>query len=329
MNMSEELLENYGLLEQVDPVAKDWIAGGISGASKEVLREDGKYTAFLPEAEYQGGMYFDTSACVTFSALNCIETIARVRGLIWNKSDRFTAKVSGTTKQGNFLRLVAESIRLQGTVLEEHWPFPRTQRTPVFDWDDYYSDIPAALLLEGLDWLKDWQIQWEWVNVNDLREMLKYGPIQVTVQAWPKDNASGMKENWEGHKYNHAVMLSDVTDEHFEIFDHYDKTTKYLAPGYKFGSAIQFSLIKKSQIPMPTLTLPDNLLVQDSGPGRSGAFGMTLNGKIMVGPTADIMATVLMRSATGPNGEALVKRRPLSAEQWDSFPKVDTKNNPL
>lgn len=324
--MEEELLK-FGLLEQIEPVAKDWRMGGVSGASKEVLRKDGNYTKFLPSLEIQRGVYGDTMACVTFSALNCLETIANLMGMPWNKSDRFTAKMSGTTKSGNYLRLVAESIRKHGVVDEEVWPYPREQRRPVFDWDQYYAEIPSNVIGEGARWAWKELVQWEWVGVQDLREALVYGPIQVTVRAWPKPQENGLYTDGGIKDRNHAVMLFNATDEYYEIFDHYEKSIKRLVPDYRFGSALQYSFVKK--VPMNTTLpmLPDNALVQDVE--GSGAFGMSLNGKIMIGPTADILATVIMRSESGSEDSLLLKRIPLAKAVWDAFPKVDTKNNPL
>ena len=137
----EKLLDlNLGVLEQDELFAKDWRMGGVSGAAHQVLRQDGNYTAFLPDLEIQKNSVFDTMACVTFSAMNCLETLAKVHGLSWNRSDRFTAKMSGTRKTGNYLRNVAESIRkYHGTVGEEQWPFPREA---AWDWDEYYKAIP-------------------------------------------------------------------------------------------------------------------------------------------------------------------------------------------
>lgn len=329
--MSEDTFQNYGLLVEEEINPKDWRAGGISAAVKSVLRENGNYGDILPDMEYQIGVYFDTMACVTFSALNCIEVLARFHDIKFNRSDRFTAKMSGTSKSGNYLSFVAESIRLMGTVDEPVWPYPRTQRDPVFDWDDFYKAIPGAIQDEGLSFLKDWKIQWEWIPVTRVREMLKFAPIQVTVRAWPKPGADGLYTDGGSTNRNHAVMLFNATDEYFEIYDHYDKSIKRLVPDYKFGSALQFTLLKNSPTPMPNITLPNNVLVQDVE--DSGAFGMHLDGKIMLGGAAEILATVVMRAPrkveNGIEVVVLTAPRPLKKADWDSFPKVDLKNQPI
>ena len=72
-------VKKYGVLEQVQPRVKDWRAGGLTGRTLQVIREDGDYTKFLPEVEYQKAVLFDTLGCVSFSAANNIETILKAQ----------------------------------------------------------------------------------------------------------------------------------------------------------------------------------------------------------------------------------------------------------
>ena len=115
----------------------DFLLGAIS---YEEVCED--WTPFLPKGEKQHGLYFDTMACVTFSALNIIEIQLNFmvanslmseesvkffsdEGYLlngqFNFSDRFTAKMSGTTKDGNYLQKVWDSIRNHGLLSEKDW----------------------------------------------------------------------------------------------------------------------------------------------------------------------------------------------------------------
>ena len=323
--------KNYGLLIEKELSPFDWIAGGVSGAERSVLRENGDYSDLVPETEKQSNSSFDTMACVTFSALNCLETLARFHGIRFNKSDRFTAKMSGTTKRGNYTSIVADTIRKDGTVDEVIWPF---QRDKITDWDTYYQDIPQVVQSLGKKFLEDWEITWEWVPVSRIREMLKYGPIQVIVQAWPKPNAQGIYENkGEGSNYNHAVMLYKGANagDVYEIADHYDRDRKKLSPDYKFGSAVLFTLRKKQLETTPKPMLENNILVQNVE--GNGAFGMHLNGKIMLGPNGDVLATVMMRSPRktidGVSYVLLRDPKPLKKADWDALPKVNLKNEPI
>ena len=53
-----------------------------------------------------------------------------------------------------------------------------------------------------------------------------------------------------------------------------------------------------------------------------GGFGMFLDDKIVVGNTADILASCIMRNGGNLQGKA----RALTQEQWDMFPKYNLKN---
>ena len=325
---------NYGLLPEVAIDPRDWRAGGISGVKKTVLREDGDYSSFLPTDEYQSGLFFETFACVSFSALNCLETISRVQGRQPEWSDRALAKWSNTTKQGNFLSTVAETIRNSGVVDEILWPFPRFQRDPPFLFEDYYCPTPNDLIALGQAWKDKWEVLHEWVQTDSqsLVEALKYGPIQVTVRAWPAP-VDGVYQDDPSVSLNHAVMLYKADGTNWFIFDHYDSTKKKLVWNYGFGAAKQFFLSKKT--PMPALELPNDTLVQDVQ--RHGTFGNYLNGKIMqvnaLGDEGKLALTMLMRGKTVLlNGEEVVVQRkahPLTKEQWDSVSHVDLKGNPL
>lgn len=315
-----------GLIEEKILNPKDWRMGGVSGVDHVVLRDNGDWTTYLPKNERQSGVYFDTKGCVSFSALNCIEALAKFNGIDWNRSDRFTAKQSGTTKNGNYLSKVAESIRkIDGTVPEESWPWFPDQRQPIYEWEDFYADIPDKVVYEAKAWLKDWDVRWEWVDKNKPEDSLKYGPVQVTVQAWPKVNDDGSFSNTGAISYNHAVTLFKKDDKYFYILDHYKYRGTYvkkLLLDYKFGHAILYTLTKKKEEQnMPIIDLPNDTLVQEVE--ESGVFGLHLDGKILVDDVDKVLATFIMRS------DDLTKKQALTKEQWDSFPKKDLKGNDL
>jgi len=321
--------KSFGLLRQDEIIAKDWRLGAVSGAEKHVLRADGQYLGFLPRVEYQSAVYFDTMACVTFSALNCLEIILKVHEVEIDKSDRFTARMSNTTRTGNYLRSVAESIRVDGTVEESSWPFPRMQRQPVFGWEEYYQLPDPAVIMEGKRWLVDWNVEWEWVPATEekLKEAMTYGPVQVCVYAWPKPK-DGLYDDGGNKDRNHAVTLVGYEEgKHWWIFDHYDAALKKLVWAYDFQWALRYSLTKKHSqnnfTPMPTIVLPDDVLVQETE--VSGQFGLHLNGRILLGDLAETLATWLMRNKGVVDGRCI----PLKKSDFDSFPKFDLKNNPL
>lgn len=165
---------NYGLLE--GRRQDDFIAGKLP---YEVRNESGDWTNFLPPGEWQANNHTDTMACVTFSALNAIETQYKFLTGQWrNFSDRYTARMSGTTTEGNWLFRVGDSIRKDGLINEDLWPAPAN-----FTWETYYSTPPIEIVDKARSFLKDWVVRYEWVDVTEesLLKHLKHAPIQVTI----------------------------------------------------------------------------------------------------------------------------------------------------
>ncbi|MBI4029169.1 MAG: hypothetical protein HY376_02285, partial [Candidatus Blackburnbacteria bacterium] len=111
---------NYGLIESI-PSPTDLLLGE---QSPDVLSPARDFGQFLPVVEYQK-RNFETSACVTFSGLNSIETLLKVKyRLDFNFSDRFTAKMSKTIPGwGNTFVRVANSVRHDGVVDETFLPW--------------------------------------------------------------------------------------------------------------------------------------------------------------------------------------------------------------
>jgi hypothetical protein len=327
----EEVI-NYGLIEETELDPRDWRMGSISAAVKKILIDSGNWTEYLPTPEEQAAIYFDSLSCVTFSALNCIEMQAKFQGIDMNRSDRFTSKLSGTNKSGNSLKAVAMSVaELHGTVDESRWPFPRQQRTPAFDWEHFYESIPDDIQQEGLAWLDEWEVQYEWIPVSQIKEALKYGPIQVGVYAWPKRRADGMYDDAGQSRRNHAVTLFNVEDSHYEIFDHYkgDGTfIKKLVPSYDFKWAMQFTLIRKSDKPMPVLVLPEECWVTGILP-RGQVFGLHVQGKLYVADSNINSTTFDVYLQWTARCNDFNNKRSITEEQWNSLPKFNLKNEQI
>src|SRR3989304_5254526 len=135
---------NYGLIES-KPDIGNWVMGAEISLPKIVLQSDRNWTPYLTVYEPQK-IDFDTYACVTFSALNCHETlIKRKYNKEVNFSDRFSAKASNTiVGVGNYLHVVAESFRKSGLIPESMYPFITGMNQNV-----YYVDLTDNLLKEG------------------------------------------------------------------------------------------------------------------------------------------------------------------------------------
>jgi hypothetical protein len=66
-------MKNRGVIIK-KPLPTDYFFGGETGIEFAEVNPAADWSGYLPSGEYQMGVYFDTMACVTFSALNCVET---------------------------------------------------------------------------------------------------------------------------------------------------------------------------------------------------------------------------------------------------------------
>src|SRR3989304_7576448 len=204
----------------------DWQAGAISGIEYKELNPSGDWTQWLPKEEWQWkDNGFDTLACVTFSALNIIESLYYFHtGRQVNFSDRYTAFMSGTTSNGNWQWKVGDSIRKDGLVLEEEWPMIDNPT-----WDTYYTAPPIEVINKAKDFLKDWQVNYEFIDFTkeSLIKHLKQAPIQVVFP-------------------NHAVMLFSTTEQVYKYFDSYAPFVRERSEG--FITAMKLVLTKKHML---------------------------------------------------------------------------------
>lgn len=228
-------IKNYGFqIYELQP--EDW-SFGSSGLGLEIRRPDTNWTEFLPTGEKQKRQDEDKMACVTFSALNVIETefIYQIKNkLIDNKdfkwlqdngyfdennridfSDRFIAILSGTTKQGNNFKNVAQAIHKYGLIPENLLPYRKNMI-----WNEYYNkkDITQTLLNLGQKFLEIFPINYEFVNGgrNEFYEARKRNPIQVAIYAYDgiEDGVYIRTES----PFNHAVENHNQD----QIFDSYE-----------------------------------------------------------------------------------------------------------
>lgn len=206
--------------------------------NENIVNPSGDWTDYLPANEKQN-RGVETMACVTFSALNCLEILHIFQyGYEVNWSDRFTAKMSGTTRRGNWLTSVGDSIRHDGLVLEKDYPSVWTS------WDDYYKEISTEIINKA----QKHQVNYEWIVPSDsdgLCYALKVAPIQVIVHAWDKA-VNGIYQK-TSKPLNHAVTLVNaVYGEYWEVFDSYDNFIKKLAWDYIIKHGFRYSIKKNN-----------------------------------------------------------------------------------
>lgn len=268
---------NTGLIYEEKP--SDLLGGSIPFESRNTTAN---WLSFLSTSEIQKFRHFDSQGCVTFSAMNNLEcqfnwaldndllTSSAIKfftdnGYIvdgkFNFSDRFIAKLSGTTRQGNTFQKVWDAIRTHGLVPESKWPSSES-----FDWDSYYSPIPNDVLELGLTSLKFFEPIYERLtdlSSKNLDRELKHAPIQLGVATCsPWDSEVPVCDA----QPNHAILLYDV-DNGYNIEDHYDPHKKKLLPGYKIWFAYKAVLFPKvtTESPIDPDHLFSDLKLGDSG----------------------------------------------------------------
>ncbi len=317
--MPESLL-NKGLLVSpwINPQANHF--GAVTSLLPEILRADRNWTQYLGIYEPQSFCWGDSQACVSYSALNCVEILTKFRtGQEQNYSDRFLAKESGTTSMGNYLEKVADTIALIGLVPETLWPAQAISQT------DYYKSIPPEIENESQKFLESFDFGWQWVGASrtTILMALKTSPLQVTVKVGSPINDKGYYIDGGSTSYGHAVTMYNATDEYYEIFDHYENKFKKYDASYPFGHAIAFYLKLKTMPFSNPLNLTDNSLIQlvESG----GNFGLFLDGKIIIDDTAKILASFIVRNS----GDTKDKIRAVTLAQWQLYPHINLKGEPV
>ena len=306
--------KQYGLIYQ-EPRIQDYVFGAGALIKKDILEPGCDWSDYLPLMERQNAVYMDSMACVTFSALNCLETLLlRKYGVLYNFSDRFIAKLSGTTKQGNSAVAVPDTIRKNGLLLEVGWVYPNQRRTPPFTWDDYYADIPSSLITEAKLFLTQFEIGYEWIPAEKFTENLQYGPIQVFVRAWYDKNKDGVYESPSNVNFNHAVEL--IKPHH--VFDSYEPGIKQLEAGYDFSPyGLQFTINKITMLDSFLALFKkknDTKLVRNQ---TTGEWAWFYNDSLRIPKTSERKVEALANYLIKKEGTNI------SQEDWNRLPHVE------
>jgi len=255
----DPIFDNSGLID-APPLEKDYIAGDSSPIGYNEIRPDADWRDLRQEGERQKASRIETMACVSFSENNIAEisferqkragevsmsTMRELEALGYvvdgrlNLSDRFLAWASGTTKQGNYMNKVADTLRTVGAVPEADWPFVNAS------WDEYYKEPPKEVQEKAKKFLEFFQVSYEWVSVSVnpqskayIRNHLKQAPLQValaTCSPWDSDVKFCGRAGT-----NHAVTLLHLDENGVAtIFDSYDPYTKVLSADYPIPSVLK------------------------------------------------------------------------------------------
>jgi len=240
-----------------DDIKQEDYLFGSGQLQGQVLRVDGQWTDYLPEAEYQSRGSLETNNCVGFNTLNAIEILLqRQFNRKSNNSERYLGIVANTDpSRGNSPQTVAESLRNVAGCIDDHYlPF-----APGMTLEEYYSPKPMTenYLIKGREWLKqytfkhDWTFQpWEKLEVKRAKmiEALKYSPLGVSVVAWVKKGDYYIKP--EGVNDGHwTVCVGYKLGEYWIIYDSYDPTIKHVHWDYNFGYSKRYSIDLGGSVP--------------------------------------------------------------------------------
>lgn len=261
--VKEKKFKNSGVLIR-ENLPTDYIAGVSSKVDPPDFLSDGNWKEYLPLYERQSSKLFDTFACVSFSALNCIETIMNFyvktgkisdenfawlidKGYIidgkFECSDRFTAKMSGTTTLGNYAGKVGDSIRHDGVVPEFVWKWDQD----VFTWEKYYEEVPKEIKDIGKEFSDRFDIYYEFLPINKpLKNYLKKAPIQVLTAVcggWINGDKTPVPKC--SLDIQHATMIYG-TSEYISDFDHYEPFEKRLSLDYPLPYQIRYYIKEKN-----------------------------------------------------------------------------------
>lgn len=184
-------------------------------AGHEVLSPQSDWSEWLPEQEHQAPD-FETNGCVSFTTTSVCEILKKRQGdTEINLSDRFLAKASDTDPaRGNTPRKVADTLKKQWSVFEHEYPRPATL-------DEFYAEIPKQLKALAKERGRKYDFGYERVNVQDIREALKYSPLGIATLAWVQDD-DGKYYRPDGMRDTHYTVCYGIEDNSdLKVFDSY------------------------------------------------------------------------------------------------------------
>ena len=215
---------------------------GASQLGSEIINPTAQWFDYTPTYEIQKGRLVETMGCTGYGLLNDIEMLAKYKwNEDWNKSDRYTNKVTNTTRNGNSMRRVLDwSRKHYGVVNEVDYDWDRK----TFTWAKYYSEVPKEIIKKGEAWLKEYELGYENVIPNKqlMKEALKVSPLYVAGFAWALKN--GKYYSWG--RANHCfTIIGYKENDCWFAFDSYEPCIKKLDWNYNFAYVKTIRIAKK------------------------------------------------------------------------------------
>lgn len=240
----------------------------VLGNVKKILFPDGDIRPYMSAGEMQKRNDKDKMDCVTRSSLRAIgATLNRLKVLVDNEeadeeqqeiiricrhfrlfneqgeydvSERYIAKVSGTTERGNNYKNVADAIRHYGLLPEADYPY-------VNDYNEYYQTVPQNLIEAGKKVAEHLDFNYEFIEVGNFTDARFYGVPATSGYAWNGQNGDVYYR--VSYYRNHAIPLvwQEIGAQH-QIFDTYIPFLKKLAWDYNLGYGVLFTVHLKEKL---------------------------------------------------------------------------------
>ena len=287
MDKYEVISPRTGLIESA-PSADEWIFGSTSRVGLAPINVSKDWSQDIPSGEPQKLNGLETFSCVSQAHSNVVETIINYyirnsmlpaktlrflneNGYIGadgklNLSDRFLAKMSGTTKAGNYITTVSDTLRRQGALPENDWAFGKSKR-----WDEYYKTIPQELVNKAKTFNDYFEIHSDYVSLSwdakgalgAIKAHLAHTPLLIAVPICSPWNTDKPVRVCGKTKSEHAVVVYNL-DDYIRVLDSYDPYTKRLPTNYyiPWVRRITISIIKQDE------DMFGRLVFNPSGDGR-------------------------------------------------------------
>lgn len=300
-------MKNRGVI--LEPVHRgDSLFLGSEGSAPDIL-ESADWEPFLPEFEAQSKFGLESMNCVQFSLANVCEIQARFYGKNLNLSDRFLYWSCGCTSRGNTFSAADYGFRAAGGPNENRWPW-----TGPLTREQYGMEPPQDVQDEAKRLWEAWQIGrrvYVTLDLASLKAALKKGPL------WACNSL-------------HAFVIYKI-DDRLRVWDTYGNGLGSFPLEYvnQLEAAYLVPFTPKQTTTMPNVKLENNCLVSGVFPDHIKT-ALHLDGKLMTDIKAEVLSAWFAR-----NENPVTHRfeggpvRTLSQKDWESFPLVNMKGEPL
>lgn len=273
--MMEKIQHGVVIRKPEERDSRDYVRGLSSGITPVVNDPNKNWSQYLP-AFVEQKYTFDTNNCTGFSfvhtfeiQLNWLKATNKIapEDLVWFQangyidqngsfalSERFAGIIAGTTINGNSPWNLWKTASKQGILprADLNYSFEQSQKfaTQPEMCGDYYdkSVITPQMKQKALQALQRLVIQYEWLGtgewndttpVSAIEGALTQAPVQIAVPVClPGWNESEVLL-CSAQEADHAVTLfAELSDDSWDIFDHYEPSTKDLSKGYFIPQAI-------------------------------------------------------------------------------------------